>query len=62
LPYVEQPHAVEKPGKDDHNPQTENMKKSREEKAKTSQKPTGKKPKGRNARMGMQVNTSYGNA
>jgi hypothetical protein len=55
LPSVEQPHTLDKPGKDEHNPQTENMKKSRDEKAKTSQEPKEKKPKGRNAGIGFQV-------
>jgi hypothetical protein len=56
LPSVEQPHTLEKPGKDDTNPQTESMKKSMEEKEATSQKPKQDKPKkGPNAGIGLQV-------
>jgi hypothetical protein len=56
LPSVEQPHTIDKPGKDDHNPQTENMKKSREEKKSTDQQPKENKPKkGPSAGIGMQV-------
>jgi hypothetical protein len=54
---VEQPHTIEKPGKDDTNPQTESYKKSREEKEATSQEPKENKPKkGPNAGIGFQVN------
>jgi len=55
LPSVKQPHTLDKPGKDEHNPQTENMKKSRDERAKTSDTSKGKKPEGRNAGIGFQV-------
>jgi len=55
LPSVEQPHNLDKPGKDEHNPQTENMKKAQEEKAKTSQEPKDKKPEGPNAGIGFQA-------
>jgi hypothetical protein len=60
LPSVKQPHTLDKPGKDEHNPQTENMKKSRDEKAKTSQTPKEKKPEGRNAGIGFQVCPDWG--
>jgi len=57
LPSVEQPHTIEKPGKDDTNPQTESYKKSREEKEATSQEPKENKPKkGPSAGIGLQVN------
>jgi hypothetical protein len=56
LPSVEQPHILEKPGKDDTNPQTENMKKARKEKETTSQDSEKKSPPGGlNAGVGMQV-------
>ena len=60
LPSVKQPHTLDKPGKDEHNPQTENMKKSRDERAKTSQTPKEKKPEGRNAGIGFQVCPDWG--
>ena len=56
LPSVEQPHTIEKPGKDDTNPQTEGMQKSKEEREATSQKPKEDKPKkGPSAGIGLQV-------
>jgi hypothetical protein len=59
LPSVKQPHTLEKPGKDDTNPQTENMKKAREEKETTSQDSEKKSPPGGlNAGIGMQVAAS----
>jgi hypothetical protein len=59
LPSVKQPHTIDKPGKDDTNPQTENMKKAREEKKSTDQQPKGGKPKkGANAGIGLQVSIS----
>jgi len=60
LPSQSQPHTLEKPGKDDHNPQTENMKKAQAEKKSTSQQRKGKSDKetsSRNAGIGMQVPT-----
>jgi hypothetical protein len=57
LPSVEQPHTLDKPGKDDTNPQTENMKKAKKEKHATNQEPKGKGPSGPNAGIGMQVVT-----
>jgi hypothetical protein len=59
LPSVKQPHTIDKPGKDDTNPQTEGMKKAREEKKSTDQQPKGGKPKkGPNAGIGLQVSIS----
>jgi hypothetical protein len=55
LPSVEQPHTVEKPGKDDTNPQTENYKKARKEKENAEKKPKSDPPGGLNAGVGMQV-------
>ena len=59
LPSVEQPHTIDKPGKDDTNPQTDNYKKAREEKNAASQEPKENKPKkGPSAGIGMQVSFS----
>jgi hypothetical protein len=60
LPSVKQPHTIDKPGKDDTNPQTENMEKAREEKKSTHQQSKGGKPKkGPNAGIGLQVSVRH---
>jgi hypothetical protein len=57
LPSMKQPHTIEKPEKnEDHDPQTESMNKSREEKKTADQEPKKKKEtEGPSAGIGMQV-------